>query len=237
MTTKYNKLDLSLINFSDPVDNVYIPSQRICHIRYNNDALSIQTPYINPDKQSGIPSINKFYKDDKSRAFYKLTFYSGDNQFKDLLMQIDNIASNLNNKVLEKRNKYQYIPLVRCNDDENKDPYAKLKLILDKSNKPLVKVFNNISGIRKLVEIASLNELSDLVKNARMRFIIKFQKLYIMKNAFNGNKKMFGITLNITHIEIIKNEIINQIDENSEDEKIEGKKITRIKRNISDSDD
>jgi hypothetical protein len=77
----------------------YIKSQRICQIRYNNHSLSVQTPYINQERHSGIPGISKFYSDDRSRAFYKLIFYNSDDKFKQLLMQIDDIASNLNNKI------------------------------------------------------------------------------------------------------------------------------------------
>jgi hypothetical protein len=149
-------------------------------------------------------------------------------------MQIDDIASNLNNKILEKKEKYQYIPMVRCIDDENKDPYAKLKLPLDKSNKPMVKVFKNLLGVRKPVDVASISELSDIIKNAKMRFIIQFQKLYIMKNAFNGSKRMFGIILTITHIEIIQHEMISQIEVSSEEEEIQEPRITRVKRTMSD---
>ena len=71
--------------------------------------------------------------------------------------------------------------------------------------------------MRKPVDVASINELSDIIKNAKMRFIIQFQKLSIMKNAFNGSKRMFGIILTITHIEIIQHEMIDQVDESSED--------------------
>ena len=231
---RYDSLDASNISFSNPVENEYIKSQRICQIRYNNHSLSVQTPYINQERHSGIPGISKFYSDDRSRAFYKLIFYNSDDKFKQLLMQIDDIASNLNNKILEKKEKYQYIPMVRCIDDENKDPYAKLKLPLDKSNKPMVKVFKNLLGVRKPVDVASISELSDIIKNAKMRFIIQFQKLYIMKNAFNGSKRMFGIILTITHIEIIQHEMISQIEVSSEEEEIQEPRITRVKRTMSD---
>ena len=88
--------------------------------------------------------------------------------------------------------------------------------------------------MRKPVDVASIRELSDIIKNAKMCFIIQFQKLYVMKNAFNGSKRMFGIILTITHIEIIQHEMISQIEISSEEEEIQEPRITRVKRTMSD---
>ena len=124
--------------------------------------------------------------------------------------------------------------MVRCIDDGNKDPYAKLKLPLDKSIKPMVKVFKNILGVRKPVDVASISELSDIIENAKMRFIIKFQKVHIMKNAFKGSQRMVGIILTITRIEIIQHEMISNIEVSSEEEQIQETRSTRVKRKMSD---
>ena len=76
-------------------------------------------------------------------------------------------------------------------------------------------------GVRRPVDAASIRDLSDIIKNAKMRVIIHFQKLYVMENAFNGSKNMFGIILTITHIEIIQHEMISQIEVSSEEEEIQ----------------
>jgi hypothetical protein len=94
------------------------------------------------NQHDGIPSIGRFTKDEKARGFYKIIFHNEDDQLMKKLLQIDSIASNLTNKVMTNKEKYQYIPIVKQFDEEDyKPPFIKLKINLDQQNKPLVKVF------------------------------------------------------------------------------------------------
>ena len=87
------------------------------------------------NQHDDIPSIGRFTKDEKARGFYKIIFHNEDDQLLKKLLQIDSIASNLNNKVMTKNEKYQYIPIVKQFDEEDyKPPSIKLKITLDQHN-------------------------------------------------------------------------------------------------------
>ena len=60
------------------------------------------------------------------------------------------------------------------------------------------------------------------MQNAKLRFIINFNKLYINRYAFTGKKKMYGIILKLTHIEIVPQDL-------NSDEEEKGGRITRRK--------
>ena len=125
-------------------------------------------------------------------------------------------------------NKYAYSKLVRSKDEDEDDepprldkngnpyyspPYKKIKLDLaynkqdtppeNISTKPMFSIYERIDGVRKQVE---LNNFDDVLKyityGSKLRFIISFSKLYAMKNSSGSDKKMYGITLKATHIEV-----------------------------------
>ena len=218
-----NKMDVSRLTFKEPMINPFTKTQHICKIAYDDEFLNLQTNYMYQNQHDGIPRIGRFTKDEKARGFYKIIFHNEDDQLMKTLLQIDSIASNLNNKVITNKEKYQYIPIVKQLDEEDyKPPFIKLKINLDQQNKPLVKVFKNINGTRNPIEVETLDELTNMMQNAKLRFIISFNKLYINRYAFTGKKKMYGIILELTHIEIVPQDL-------NSDEEEKGGRITRRK--------
>ena len=76
--------------------------------------------------------------------------------------------------------------------------------------------------MRKPIEVETLDELTNMMKNAKLSFIINFTKLYISKFRFTDKKNMYGIILKLTHIEIIPEDL-------NSDEEEKGERITRRK--------
>lgn len=213
----YEHLDASKISLTQPIDNIYIRSQMISFIKYNNTHLNLQSPYMhqslsnNKGYNLNIPNSCKYYPDEKSRAFLKVSFNDSNDNFKNALLLVDEHIKSLDGYILPNKNKYSYTPIIRQSDEDNKPPYIKLKIELDNMNKPILSVFDNIEGTRKLININSLDDLSYLMRNSKIRVIINFNKLYIMKNSFNNSKKNYGVVLKLTHLEVIRNAPLNEI--------------------------
>lgn len=225
-------LDVSKITFSDLMDSDKVISQRISFIKYADEKkLSLQTPVLMTETY-GIPRESHFYPDDKSRSFYKLPFchdrkkyddeldYKEIKLFHDKLVQIDKLCGSdaFRRKLFgDKLDKYQYSPLVRQNQDDeegvkvdkNGNPYyrpeyAKIKIMLHyTTSKPLISLFENNDGVRKPVDVNSLSDVVDHLKYlSKLRFILNFSKLYVMKTSSGNAKRMFGINLVATHAEV-----------------------------------
>jgi len=220
-TVKYEELNVEDIIFTNFEDNMYVKSQRVSQIYYQEegDLLSIQTPEFYCEAY-GIPKASDFYDSEKSRSFYKLPLafergqypeinYEAIKTLYDKMVEIDNHCNTdaFREKMFGKTaSKYEYIPLVR-HPDENENnvkyynpPYMKIKLHLDNlTNKPNFSAFSLKDGKREKIELNSFEDVLQHFKYmSKHRFVVRFQKMYAMKTAMGGsNKKKYGIVLKL----------------------------------------
>jgi len=201
--------------------------------------------------------------------------YDDIEKFQNLLVSIDKQvgSDDFRKKLFGEKyaHKYVYSPLVRFKEEDDDDegqkldkngkpyyspPYTKIKLDLaynkpdtppeNISTKPMFSIFERKDGTRESVK---LNNFDDVLKyitfGSKLRFIISFSKLYAMKSSSGSDKKMYGITLKATHIEVEdygrENHETNNDDpfESDTEETINTSKITRniSKLDIDDDDD
>lgn len=121
-------------------------------------------------------------------------------------------------------NKYSYQPLVRFPEEEDEDnsndkkydkplyrpPFTKIKLDLEYNNdpdvvstKPTFSIFEKIDKSRNKVELNSFDDVLQYIKyRSKLRFIIRFSKMYAMKTSSGSEKKKYGITLKAIQIEV-----------------------------------
>ena len=86
-----------------------------------------------------------------------------------------------------------------------KPSYMKVKIPLDyNSSRPYIKITENKEGNRTLMKSNTFQDVADALKYlSKVRFILNFNKLYVMKNSNGGTKKMYGISILATHAEVI----------------------------------
>lgn len=237
---KATDIDLNQIIFGKLEDSPFVKSQKIAHIHYGNEgvSLSIQSPEILTETY-GIPRVSEYYTTIQSRSFYKLPFcfernqhcnevnYPLIKQFHDKLLEIDKYCDSeeFKSQVFgSNAGKYEYQPIVRQPSEEEgnssyyRPPYIKVKLVLDQvSSKPYFSVFNVQDGKRELTEV---NDFEDLLKHMRFmtkhRFILRFSKLYAMKTASGNTKKKYGIVLKLVSVECSNKNNKGQMDKNAD---------------------
>ena len=143
---KINEIDINNIKFSKLEDSDRVESQKISYIRYkNNDIesqLRIQSCEI-CNEVYGIPMLDKYHTDAKSRSYYKLGFcherkkqndinYKHIEDLYNFFVKIDNHCSSETFKKEmfgNKFNDYEYQPLIKRpeQDDEQLDKNNKVK--------------------------------------------------------------------------------------------------------------
>ena len=161
-------------------------------------------------------------------------------------------------------NKYSYQPLVRFPEEEDEDngndkkydkplyrpPFTKIKLDLEYnsdpdivSTKPTFSIFEKIDKSRNKVELNSFDDVLQYIKyRSKLRFIIRFSKMYAMKTSSGSEKKKYGITLKAIQIEVQKSKSSKQenmiledafIDSDTDDAITTAPTITRKIDNVS----
>jgi hypothetical protein len=227
--SKFSDIIVANMQFSDLAGSSRVSSQNISFITYNGLNLMMQTPTLITETY-GIPRPSDFYKDDKSRSFYKLPFCHDRKQFEDIkyhqieafyhkLREIDALCSSVEFRKRmfgDKFDKYRYSPLVReaqTNEEEEqivsasyKPPYTKLKIQLEyHTNKPLIHIRDGITKSTKTV--SCIDDCCQHIRYlSKVRFIIHFNKFYQMKTSTGNGQKQYGITLTIKHAEFFPKE-------------------------------
>jgi hypothetical protein len=161
-------------------------------------------------------------------------------------------------------NKYSYQPLVRFPEEEDEDngndkkydkplyrpPFTKIKLDLEYnsdpdivSTKPTFSIFEKIDKSRNKVELNNFDDVLQYIKyRSKLRFIIRFSKMYAMKTSSGSEKKKYGITLKAIQIEVQRSKSSKQesmtledafIDSDTDDAITTAPTITRKVENIS----
>ena len=146
----------------------------------------------------------------------------------------------------DKFDKYRYSPLVReaSNDEEDqvasasyKPPYTKLKIPLDyRTQKPLVNIRDGLTKDTK--DVDTIDDCAQyLGYMSKVRFIIHFNKFYLMKTSVANGQKQYGIALAIKHVDLFQKpqqqpqhymNTIAFLEDDDEDEKpSQGPRITR----------
>ena len=224
--SKYNDIVVANMQFTELSDSNRIASKKISFITYNGMNMMLQTPTLITEAY-GIPRKGEFYKEDKTRNFYKLPFCHERKQQEDVrydqveafyktLREIDIRCSSVEFRKQmfgDKFDKYRYSPLVRdaSKDEEQpvasasyKPPYTKLKIQLDyRTQKPLVNIRDGLTKETK--DVDTIDDCSQyLGYMSKVRFIIHFNKFYLMKASVGNGQKQYGITLAIKHVEFFQ---------------------------------
>ena len=230
--TKYTEINIEDILFTPLQDYVYIPSQRISWINKSDKSkLIIQTPKIVAETY-GIPKEGSYFTTDKSRGFYKLPLcherkqyvdevdYNEIEEFYKKMKELDTylVSTEFKKKLFGDKNlnKYEYQPIVREEDQEEdqpyKPPYIKLKIDFNfATDQPNMKLYNKIDGVRELVSVEKINDISDHIKYlTKVRFIINIDRVYLMKSQ-GLDKKKYGVCIKIVAAEC-ENTIKNPIE-------------------------
>ena len=223
MAIKYTEINTEDIICAQLQEYAFIPSQRISWINKSDKSkLLIQTPKM-VSEAYGIPREGNYFTTDKSRSFYKLAFsherkqyadevdYNEIEEFYKKMKEVDAyFASTEFKKKLfgdKNLNKYEYQPIVREDEQEEdnqlyRPPYIKLKIDLNfATNCPVINLYNKEDGVRKLVTVEKLDDITEHLKYlTKARFIINIDRLYLMKIQ-NGDKKKYGICIKIVAAE------------------------------------
>lgn len=241
----FTDLNVNNFGFSTLRDSPFIPTQQLSYInnKFNESKIIFQTPYIITETY-GIPKEGPFYPNERARAFYKLPFCHDRKKYLDYvkydeiellynkMKEIDDyfMSDEFKEKMFGKnKNKYEYQPLVkspRISDDEDRrileftPPYMKIKFDLDYNTKvPKLALFDkNVDGtVKNLIDLKQIDDIQNYIKYlTKVRFIIEFNRVYVIKNINANGKKNYGVMLKISTVECINNYINNSSqDENA----------------------
>jgi len=242
----FTDLNVNNFGFSTLRDSPFIPTQQLSYInnKFNESKIIFQTPYIITETY-GIPKEGPFYANERARAFYKLPFCHDRKKYLDhvkydeiellynKMKEIDDyfMSDEFKEKMFGKnKNKYEYQPLVksaRINDDDEDSrilgftpPYMKIKFDLDYNTKvPKLALFDkNVDGtVKNLIDLKHIDDIQNYIKYlTKVRFIIEFTRVYVIKNINANGKKNYGVMLKISTVECINNYMNNSTqDENT----------------------
>ena len=81
----------------------------------------------------------------------------------------------------------------------------RVKIPLDyNTGRSTVKITENKEGNRTLMKSNTFPDVVEALKYlAKVRFVLNFNKLYVMKSSNGGTKKMYGISIMATHAEVM----------------------------------
>ena len=214
MAINYTEINTDDLTLTILKDNVYLPTQKIAWIsKKDKTKMTIQTPRFITETY-GIPRQDIYNITERQRAYYKVPLchnlkkypedvdYNKINDFYNKMKELDVYFSSdeFKKKMFDDKNinKYEYQPIVREFEDEDKPPYIKLKLDLDfATSVPKIKLFNKTEDGRELVNVEAFKDVTDHIKYlTKVRFIISIDRLYLMKSQ-GISKQKYGVFLKI----------------------------------------
>ena len=214
MAINYTEINTDDIVFGPLRDNVYLPTQKLSWIsKKDKSKISIQTPRFITETY-GIPRQDIYNITERQRAYYKVPIchirkqYSEDvdynkiNDFYNKMKELDAYFSSdeFKKKMFDDKNinKYEYQPIVREFEDEDKPPYIKLKIDLDfATSTPKIKLYNKTEDGRELVNVEAFKDVTDHIKYVtKVRSIISIDRLYLKKSQ-RTSKHKYGVFLKI----------------------------------------